>query len=94
MCSSPSVSRTYSTKSLEVDGRVTPVRWSRTLSALEPGHEVDAVAADIGVGAPGSVVQGERRGCLLQSLLYDLLREEDALAGRIEGQPRLEQAFA
>ena len=37
MCLSPSARRTYSTKSVESARRVSPVRWSSTLSPDEPG---------------------------------------------------------
>ena len=37
MLASPSASRTYSTKSVELASRVSPVRWSSTLRPDEPG---------------------------------------------------------
>ncbi len=57
-------------------------------------NEVHPVAADVGVGASRSVVQGERRGRLLNGPFDHVRREQDALAGRIERQPCVEQPLA
>ena len=41
--------------------RVSPVRWSRTLRPRRAGHEVDPVAAEVGVRFAVAVVEHERR---------------------------------
>ena len=64
------------------------------LEAGRARHEVDAVAADVGVRRAGPVVQPERGGRVGDGLLDDVAREEDALPGMIERQPVLEQAAA
>ena len=64
------------------------------LEAGRARHEVDAVAADVGVRLAGAVVQQERGGRVGDGLLDDVAREEDALAGMVERQPVLEESAA
>ena len=94
MCSRPSARRTYSVKSVEFARRVSPVRWSRTFRPDEPGHEVDAVAAEVGVGHAVAVVERERARGGGDRGLDDVAREQDALAGVVERQAVLEEAPA
>ena len=93
MCCSPSASRTYSTKSVEFARRTSPVRWSSVLSPDEPGHEMDAILAQVGVRVAIPVEQRERRRRAGDRPLDDVPREQHA-TGRIGRQAGLDQPAA
>ena len=78
---SPSPTRTYSTKSVEFARRVSPVRWSRTFRPDEPGHEVDAVAAQVRVRVAVAVVEREGLRGVGDRPFDDLAREQDPAVG-------------
>ncbi len=79
-------------KSVEFARRVSPVRWSWTFSPDEPGHEVDVVAAELGVGIALAVVEREGAWGGGDRGLDDVAREQDAGPGVVERQAVLEEA--
>ena len=90
----PSARRTYSTKSVEFARRVSPVRWSRTLSPLEPGTKWTRSPPMSAWASPSRSYSGERarRGLRWPS------RPRRAGTGRgpvrVQGQAVVEQAPA
>ena len=89
----PSARRTYSTKSVESARRTSPVRWS-SLETRRAGHEVDAIAAEVGVRVPVAVVEAERDGAVAMARSTTSRGKRTRSPGRVDRQAGLEEAAA
>ena len=94
MLARPSPSRTYSTKSVELASRVSPVRWSRTFRPDEPGTKWTRSPPRSACGSPARSYRTNELGSVGDRPLDDVAREQDALAGVVERQAVLEEAPA